>query len=44
MSKYLSDEYNFDIDYPGEVVLIGDQLTTDIMWGNMNDMVTIWVH
>ena len=37
------DEYNIDLSNTEKIVLIGDQLITDIMFGNLNKMVTIWV-
>ena len=29
---------------PEKMVLIGDTITTDILFGNINNMATCWVH
>ena len=29
---------------PEKMVIIGDQLTQDVMFGNMNNMASIWIH
>ena len=29
---------------PEKIVMVGDQLTSDIMFGNLNNMPTIWVN
>ena len=38
-------EYNnYDFKDPEKIVMIGDQLTMDIFFGNFNDMATVWVY
>ena len=39
--------YEFDDTYllkPENIVFVGDKLSTDIYWGNINRMFTVWVH
>lgn len=44
MSKRAKKEFKFDMTKdPEKIVMIGDQLTTDILFGNINSMPTIWV-
>ena len=38
------EEPNYDMSKLDKTVYIGDQLTTDILWGNINGMTTVWVH
>lgn len=33
----------FNFGDPKKIVMIGDQLTTDILFGNLNEMATIWL-
>ena len=29
---------------PEKIVMVGDQLTSDIFFGNLNNMATVWTH
>ena len=42
--KIIKIENKFDISQPDKVVVIGDQLTTDIIFGNLSGMKSIWVN
>ena len=33
-----------ELNEPEKYVMIGDQLTTDVLFGNLNKMATVWVH
>ena len=35
---------DLDISNTEKTIIIGNQLTTDIMFGNMNNMVSCWVN
>ena len=35
--------YNSDFSNADKTVMVGDELLTDIMFGNINKMVTVWV-
>ena len=34
--------YNYDMGSPEKIVIVSDSLTTDIMFGNLNNMATVW--
>jgi len=38
------NEYEVTLPEPSKMVMVGDSLTTDIMFGNLNKMTTIWVN
>jgi len=44
MKEVAKKEFDYDLGDPSKIVMIGDELTTDIMFGNMNKMLTVWVH
>ena len=44
LKKFAEYEFNFNMTNPSKIVLIGNQLTTDIFLGNLNDMATVWIH
>ena len=31
------------MDKPEKIVMVGDMLTTDILFGNLNNMATVWI-
>ena len=39
--KIAAEEHDFVIDDPKKCVIIGDELVTDIMFGNINNLSTI---
>ena len=43
LEKLAIEEPNYDLSKLDKTVYIGDQLTTDIFWGNINGMSTVWV-
>ena len=44
MSEYLDEELEYELTKPEKTVIIGDQLTSEILFGNENKMTTIWIH
>jgi len=44
MKEVAKKEFDYDLGDPSKIVMFGDELTTDIMFGNMNKMLTVWVH
>ena len=44
LAQVAKDEFNFDMSKPEKIVMVGDQLTSDILFGNLNGMATVWVH
>jgi len=34
----------WDLSNPEEIAIIGDRLTTDMLFGNLNNLATVWVH
>ena len=43
MKTYLLKEYNDDISKSEKIVFISDHLTTGILFGNLNNMATVWI-
>ena len=44
MKQVAEEDYGItDLENTEKMVMIGDQLTTDVMFGNINNMVSIWV-
>ena len=41
--EVLNKEYNYDLGDPTKCVMIGDKLTSDILFGNMNGMASIYL-
>ena len=41
---YLKETYEQDISDSKNIVMVGDQLTSDILFGNSNEMTTVWVN
>ena len=39
----MDQKYEYDISNPEKIVVVGDRLTTDILFGNINNMATIWL-
>ena len=37
------EDWNFDLKKPEKYVFVGDMLTCDVMFGNLNNMSTVWV-
>ena len=44
LRDHCKTELKYEFSSPENMVLIGDTLTTDILFGNLNNMSTIWVH
>ena len=36
-------KYNYEFSSPDKMVIVGDRLATDVMFGNLNNMATIKV-
>ena len=43
MIEYIKSFYEEDIGDPKKIVIIGADLTKDVMFGNLNNMQTIWI-
>ena len=43
LKEYFWKYNNEDFSKLEKIVVVGDQLATDIFWGRLNNMVTIWV-
>ena len=43
MKTYLLKEYNDNISKSEKIVFVSDHLTTGILFGNLNNMATIWI-
>ena len=43
VQKYLKEHYDYKIEKSKKIVMVGDHLTTDIAFGNLNDFATVWV-
>ena len=39
-----SKDHEFDMSKPEKIVMVGDMLTTDVIFGNLNKMSTVWVN
>ena len=42
-AEHVKETLDFNFGDPKKIVMIGDQLTTDILFGNLNEMATIWL-
>ena len=38
LKSFVKQKYNVDFEYPEKMVMIGDRLTTDMAFGNLNKM------
>ena len=43
MKTYLLKEYNDNISKSEKIVFLSDHLTTGILFGNLNNMATVWI-
>ena len=41
---FFKEEFSYDMSKSDKIVMIGETLTTDIMFGNLNKMATIWIN
>ena len=41
--KWAELDYFYDLSKPEKIVMVGDELLTDVMFGNINNMATVWV-
>ena len=44
MAAFAKKYKDFDMSEPEKIVLVGESLTTDILFGNMNQMATVWIN
>ena len=44
LKDYIKEDLEVELNEPEKYVMIGDQLTTDVLFGNLNKMATVWVH
>ena len=44
LKEYVEIEFDDEMQNLDKTVIIGDSLTRDIMFGNMNNMCTIWIN
>jgi len=42
--KIAMEKFNYDMSETEKIVMIGSHLTNDILFGNINKMVTVWVN
>ena len=43
MRDYIKEWHGLDFSEPEKIVLVGNSITTDILFGNLNNMVTVWI-
>ena len=43
MKKFVHKELKLDFNQRTKIVVVGDRLTKDILFGNLNRMVTVWI-
>ena len=36
--------HGWDLSKADEIAVIGDRLSTDVLFGNLNNLMTVWVH
>ena len=42
--KKLKKDHNYEFTEPNRTVMVGDRLATDMVFGNLNNMHTVYVH
>lgn len=44
MKTVLEEDFLFEWGAPSKMVMVGDMLSSDIIFGNTNRMTTVWAH